>query len=220
MMKEKVRLDWERCITFHGHICPGLAIGFQATQLGLRLLQERDLVQDSPISGIVSIVQNDACGVDAVQVLTGCTFGKGNLLFIDHGKQVFRFVRRQDGRGIRIALKHGAMENETHHLLRNKVVDKTATPDEAEGFIKFNVDTQARGELQRRNISGVPTFLIGEDVVVGLDKAKILKLVDHRVIQCEKCARKMRVPINKGTIKIKCPQCAHDLTFRHKHKEF
>ena len=78
----------------------------------------------------------------------------------------------------------------------------------------INVDTQARGELQRRNISGVPTFLIGEDVVVGLDKAKILKLVDHRVIQCEKCAKKMRVPINKGTIKIKCPQCAHEFNLQ------
>lgn len=63
-------------------------------------------------------------------------------------------------------------------------------------------------ELQRRNISGVPAFLIGEDVVVGLDKEKILKLVDHRVIQCEKCSKKMRVPLKKGTIKVTCPKCA------------
>jgi len=64
-------------------------------------------------------------------------------------------------------------------------------------------------ELQRRNISGVPAFLIGEDVVVGLDKEKILKLVDHRVIQCEKCSKKMRVPTKKGTIKVTCSKCAH-----------
>lgn len=73
----------------------------------------------------------------------------------------------------------------------------------------INVDEQARSELVRRNISGVPTFLIGEDVVVGLDKEKILQLVDHRVIECEKCHTKMRVPLNKGTIKVTCPKCAH-----------
>jgi len=73
----------------------------------------------------------------------------------------------------------------------------------------ISIDPQARLELQRRNISGVPAFIIGEDEVVGLDKEKILKLVDHRVIQCEKCAKKMRVPINKGTIEVTCPKCGH-----------
>lgn len=73
----------------------------------------------------------------------------------------------------------------------------------------ISLDNQARLELQRRNISGVPAFLIGEDVVVGLDKEKLLKLIDHRVIECEKCSKKMRVPIKKGTIEVTCPQCAH-----------
>ena len=73
----------------------------------------------------------------------------------------------------------------------------------------ISLDAQARLELQRRNISGVPAFIIGEDEVVGLDKEKILKLVDHRVLQCEKCAKKIRVPINKGTIEVTCPKCGH-----------
>ena len=74
----------------------------------------------------------------------------------------------------------------------------------------INVDAKAREELQRRNIRGVPTFLIGKDFVTGFDPAKILKLVDHRVVECEKCSTKMRVPINRGTIKLKCTQCAHE----------
>lgn len=73
----------------------------------------------------------------------------------------------------------------------------------------INVDEQARAELIRRKISGVPTFLIGDDVVVGLDKAKILEFVDHRVIECDKCHTKMRVPLDKGPIKVTCPECAH-----------
>jgi len=74
----------------------------------------------------------------------------------------------------------------------------------------INVDAKAREELQRRNIRGVPTFLIGKDFVTGFDPAKILKLVDHRVVECKKCSTKMRVPINRGTIKLKCTQCAHE----------
>jgi len=73
----------------------------------------------------------------------------------------------------------------------------------------INIDEEARSELTRRNISGVPTFLIGEDVVVGLDKAKILELVDHRLVECEKCHTKLRVPTKKGTLDATCPKCKH-----------
>jgi glutaredoxin 3 len=74
----------------------------------------------------------------------------------------------------------------------------------------INVDTKAREELQRRHISGVPTFLIGKDFVTGFNPTKILKLVDHRVVECKTCSTKIRAPINKGTIKVKCTQCAHE----------
>ena len=74
----------------------------------------------------------------------------------------------------------------------------------------INVDAKAREELQRRHISGVPTFLIGKDFVTGFDPTKILKLIDHRVVECKKCYAKIRFPINKGTIKIKCTQCANE----------
>jgi|SRR5680860_928951 len=73
----------------------------------------------------------------------------------------------------------------------------------------ISLDNQARLELQKRGISGVPTFIIGDDVVVGLDKEKLFKLIDHRIIECEKCSKKMRVPIKKGTIEVTCPKCSH-----------
>lgn len=74
----------------------------------------------------------------------------------------------------------------------------------------INVDAKARAELQRRHISGVPTFLIGKDFITGFNPTKILKLVDHRVVQCKACSTKVRIPINKGIIKVKCTQCAHE----------
>ena len=38
-------------------------------------------------------------------------------------------------------------------------------------------DRDALAELQRRNISSVPTFLVGDEIVVGFNKDKILALL-------------------------------------------
>jgi formylmethanofuran dehydrogenase subunit E len=55
---------------------------------------------------LVAIVENDACGVDALQCVSGCTFGKGNLVFRDFGKQVYTLYSRSSGAGVRVVL-HG-----------------------------------------------------------------------------------------------------------------
>ena len=98
----------ERAIAFHGHHCPGLTIGFRASLIGLRELG----VERAQDEELVAIAETDACGLDAVQVLTGCTIGKGNLILRDWGKQVFSFGRRSDGRLVRVALRYGALSRE------------------------------------------------------------------------------------------------------------
>ena len=59
----------------------------------------------SPDEQLVCVSENDACGVDGIQAILGCTAGKGNLLFRPRGKQVFTFFVRETGEGLRIALK-------------------------------------------------------------------------------------------------------------------
>ena len=70
-----------------------------------------------------------------------------------------------------------------------------------------NVDPSARREMTSRNITGVPTFIIGNDVVVGFDKTRILELVDHRLVKCQNCSTTIRVPTNEGRISARCPKC-------------
>ncbi len=87
-------------IAFHGHFCPGVLIGWRAAKLALRLLEaDRDRDEE-----LVTVTENDACGVDAIQYVLGCTFGKGNLHFRDWGKQAFTVYRRSDGKGFRLVL--------------------------------------------------------------------------------------------------------------------
>lgn len=89
----------DETIAFHGHWCPGLAIGIRASEWAL---QEMGASTDEEI---VAVVETDMCGVDAIQYLTGCTFGKGNLIYRDVGKNAFTFFRRRDNKGIRLVLR-------------------------------------------------------------------------------------------------------------------
>lgn len=93
--------DWERCTAFHGHSCPGLAIGFQAARAAQTILG----LGPSPDEEVVCVTENDACGVDAIQVLTSCTLGKGNLIYRPQGKQAFSFFCRGSGRQVRLVLR-------------------------------------------------------------------------------------------------------------------
>ncbi len=97
---------WERAVEFHGHECPGLAIGFRACEAA----QEKMGFSFSKDEEIVCVTENDACGVDAVQVLTGCTFGKGNLIYRGTGKMAFSFYSRSSGARMRVVLKPTAKE--------------------------------------------------------------------------------------------------------------
>ena len=98
--------DLRRTSEFHGHLCPGLAIGYRASQAAMDKMGIARAYDEE----LVCVVENDSCSVDAVQFLTGCTFGKGNLVFRDHGKQVFTFASRQrPGKAVRVSLKAGAI---------------------------------------------------------------------------------------------------------------
>ena len=94
--------EFEEIVKFHGHSCPGIAIGYRMAKAAMERLSEERAKDEE----IVAIVENKACGGDAVQFLTGCTFGKGNFFFRDYGKQVYTFYSRKTGRGYRVVF-HG-----------------------------------------------------------------------------------------------------------------
>ena len=92
---------WNDCVAFHGHECGGLTIGYKASLYAIELLK----LEFSADEQVVCIAENDACGVDAVQVMLGCSIGKGNLLFHMRGKQAFSFYNRKTGASVRLVLK-------------------------------------------------------------------------------------------------------------------
>ena len=100
----------QRVVEFHGHMCPGLAMGVQAATIALR-----EVGPHSKDEEVVAVVETDMCAVDAVQFLTGCTFGKGNLIHRDWGKNAYTFYRRSDGKALRIAGRPDAWQRDPEH---------------------------------------------------------------------------------------------------------
>lgn len=97
---------------FHGHICPGLAIGCRMALAALKALdldaspllnESTDFSQKfSPDEELVCVAETDACCVDGIQALLGCTLGKGNLLLKLRGKTAMSFYHRPSQKAVRI----------------------------------------------------------------------------------------------------------------------
>jgi formylmethanofuran dehydrogenase subunit E len=124
-------LDIKGTKKFHGHTCPGLAIGIRAAEIALR-----EIGPHSADEEVVAIVETDMCGVDAIQYLTGCTFGKGNLIHLDYGKNAFTFIRRSDGKALRVLTRPDAFgpPNPEYHALFERLRSGEATPEEQARF--------------------------------------------------------------------------------------
>lgn len=91
-------------VRFHGHPGPFLALGIRMGLLALRLLR-------SPgFKGITAEVETGteppvSCLADGIQVSTGCTAGKGNLVILPLGRPAATFTA--NGKKLRIEVRPG-----------------------------------------------------------------------------------------------------------------
>ncbi len=127
--------SYDDAVNFHGHSCPGLALGYRVSLKALKEFKRRSEDEE-----IVAVVENNSCAVDAVQVMTGCTFGKGNLIFKDYGKQVYTFISRPSGKSIRISIDWKKPdEKKEDKIMWNRYIKG----DRSEKVIKFVHDRKS-----------------------------------------------------------------------------
>ena len=127
----------QRVRDFHGHLCAGLTMGIKASQIALR-----EIGPHSADEEVVAIVETDMCAVDAIQMLTGCTFGKGNLIHLDYGKNAYTFIRRLDGHAIRIVTRTSGWppDNPERQALVEKIKAGTASGAEQARYWELQED--------------------------------------------------------------------------------
>jgi len=189
----------QRVVSFHGHMCPGLAMGIRAAEVALE-----EIGPHSQDEEVVAIVETDMCGVDAVQFMTGCTFGKGNLVHRDHGKNAYTFVRRSDGRAVRVSARPGAWgaEDPEWEGLFAKVRARVATPEERQRFSALHLERSQR-------ILAAPIDMLYEVREVNVDAPQPARILAS--FQCDSCGEPtMETRIRRLEGRQLCPPCFDD----------
>jgi formylmethanofuran dehydrogenase subunit E len=189
--------EFVTCARFHGHVCPGLAIGFAAVKAGAEALGLGAAADEE----IVAIVENDSCAVDAVQVLLGCTFGKGNLVFRDWGKQVFTFFDRRSGRAVRVSLRGEIPLREERHALKQKIDSGQASEADKKRW------DELRAEAVEMLIAGDKMSSLFQVQEVSPEMPPYAAIVGTRA--CEKCGEAtMTTKLVEREGKQICKECA------------
>lgn len=188
---------FDEVVNFHGHTCPGLALGYRVAKAALIVLKTEKMSQDEEI---VAIVENDSCAVDAVQVVTGCTFGKGNLIFRDYGKQVYTFLKRPSGDAVRISID---FEPPPETKTEKEMWKRYADGDRCQEVLDV---------IHNRKAKKIQAILSASDSeLLKITKIKIEMPPEVEIytsLRCEKCGEKVAEPkarLKSG--KIVCIPC-------------
>ena len=167
----------KKASVFHGHLCPGVAIGTLAAKYALD-----HGFQFSPNEEIVAVVENNNCSVDAIQALLGCTFGKGNLIFHDYGKNSYTFYNRKNKKAVRLAFKNPF--NEKKKLSKEESIQILLKKKPEEVFeikeVEFNPPSFALIE------ESIPCDICKEDTM----SSRLMEYQGNRM--CIDCYKKMK----------------------------
>jgi formylmethanofuran dehydrogenase subunit E len=177
-------LDFDTAVQFHGHVCPGLSIGYRIATLAANHFKDRSKDEE-----LVAIVENRSCAVDAIQAINGCTCGKGNLIFKDHGKHIYTFFKRGDNKALRISLKPDVLpQDEKHTELFAKLRAGTASPEEEKEFrASHSAKSQRVLEMPEEEL-----FWVREVEIEPPEKAII-----YPTLICSKCGEGFMEPLGR-----------------------
>ena len=193
----------EETIIFHGHSCPGLAIGIRVAELALKEIGK------APDEEIVAVVETDMCAVDAIQYLTGCTYGKGNLIHKDYGKNAFTFYRRSDNKAVRLVTRREIFGDAGPVLreLNRKVQEERLTEDEEKTWREIREKISKR--IMESDFSDI--FEIKEPTAPVPKKARMVAS-----LVCESCGEPvMETRTRRFHDKVLCIPCFDAVEKRH-----
>lgn len=192
-----IKNDWDKAAEFHGHTCPGLATGFRVAKIAMKELETIRSADEE----IVAIVENDACGIDAIQVITGCTIGKGNLIYRDLGKQVYTFACRNSGRAVRIAVRNKTWQGDPQMKeIKKKYFSGTASEEERKIF-------QEHQNERIKHILELPAVEFCEVKHIAIDLPSRARIFEsYLCAECGESVMEPRARLKNG--KIVCIPCS------------
>jgi formylmethanofuran dehydrogenase subunit E len=100
----------EHGLALHGHKCPAMPMGLRVGAAALNALGV-GRAPDGQLLALVELGEDHCatCFADGVQMVTGCTFGKGNIRKLHYGKWGVTLVEVASGRAVRVTPRAEAM---------------------------------------------------------------------------------------------------------------
>lgn len=101
---------YEHGLALHGHKCPAMPMGLRVGAAAMNALGV-GRATDGQLLALVELGEDHCatCFGDGIQVITGCTFGKGNIKKLHYGKWGVTLVEVSTGRAVRVTPKAEAM---------------------------------------------------------------------------------------------------------------
>ena len=169
----------EKATRFHGHICPGLAIGVLASKYILE-----NGFKYSPNEEIVAVVENDNCSVDALQALLGTTYGKGNLIHQDYGKLNYSFYNRETEKAIKLTVNSKKFDKKKK-MTKLERIQKILNSKPSDIFSIYEIEFNPPGLAQIEE--SVPCDICGESTM----NSRLMLYENNSIcIPCYKAQRK------------------------------
>lgn len=132
---EKVFQD---AVDFHRHLCLDIAVGYRAAKILVREMGG----ELKNMKEVVALVGNETCALDAIQEITGCTFGKRNLILTQIGKPVYILQNTKTGNSVRAYCHYwDTFDHTEFRALRKAVKQPGATEAEKKTLEKMTKDT-------------------------------------------------------------------------------
>ncbi len=102
---------YEAGLMLHGHKCPAMPMGLRVGAAALNELGV-DRAKDGQLMALVEIGDHHCatCFGDGVQMVTGCTFGKGNIKKLHYGKWGVTLIDKKQAKAVRVAPRAEAMQ--------------------------------------------------------------------------------------------------------------
>jgi formylmethanofuran dehydrogenase subunit E len=128
----------QRIVEFHGHMCPGLAMGIQVGQVATK-----EVGRNTRENPVLAVVETNLCPLDGIQYTTGCTMGMHAIVLRQWGKMGFSFYALKERRAIRVTPKPGAFEADPDYAEHTALMAKTrsgqATPEDQARFRELHL---------------------------------------------------------------------------------
>jgi len=101
----------EAGLTLHGHKCPAMPMGLRVGAAAINKLGV-ERAKDGQLIALIEIGDDHCatCFADGVQMITGCTFGKGNIKKLHYGKWGVTLIDKKSGRAVRVTPRAEAMK--------------------------------------------------------------------------------------------------------------